>query len=85
MGINEQIHGNGGEVGMSKVSVITCDACRREITGKPFEPDLCLTVVLDKSKIICHYCYDCAEKIIDSINKITAIERAKWISEKKGR
>ena len=67
---------------MSKCSVTICDACRREITGKLNEPDLCLIVVLHNPQIVCHYCYDCGAKIIDSINNITASERSRWIQNK---
>lgn len=55
---------------MSRVTVIMCDCCRKEITGKPFEPDLCLTVILNKAEMTCHYCYQCGSKIIQAINAI---------------
>jgi hypothetical protein len=55
---------------MSKVTVTMCDCCRKEITGKPFEPDLFLIVVLNNTKMTCHYCYECGAKIINAINQI---------------
>ena len=55
---------------MSRVTVTMCDCCRKEITGKPFEPNLCLTVILNMSKMTCHYCYQCGSKIIQAINTI---------------
>lgn len=60
---------------MSKVTVTMCDCCHREITGKPFEPDLCLIVVLNRTKMACHYCYECGSKIIDAINKIVKADK----------
>lgn len=59
-----------GGISMSKVTVTMCDCCRKEITDKPLEPNLCLTVILNISKIQCHYCYTCGSQIIDAINKI---------------
>ena len=55
---------------MSKVTVTMCDCCRKEITDKPLEPNLCLTIILNMSKVQCHYCYTCGSQIIDAINKI---------------
>ena len=55
---------------MSKVTVTMCDCCRKEITDKPLELSLCLTVILNMSKFQCHYCYTCGSQIIDAINKI---------------
>ena len=56
---------------MSKVTMTMCDCCRKEITDKPLEPSLCLTVILNMSKMQCHYCYTCGGQIIDAINEIT--------------
>lgn len=56
---------------MSKVSIIMCDCCRKEITGKPDEPNLALIVAMPRTKIVTHYCWQCAVQIIDTINKIT--------------
>ena len=66
---------------MSKVIMTMCDGCGREITGKLHEPDLCLLVTLNSTKMTCHYCYDCGAKIIDYINKITAERFKKTKSE----
>lgn len=68
---------------MSKVSVTVCDCCRKEITGKPFEPDLCLIVILNRTKMACHYCYDCGGRIINAINSIVEEERLKQKASKK--
>lgn len=62
---------------MSKVTMTMCDGCRREITGKLYEPDLCLLVTLNRTKMTCHYCYDCGSKIIDFINKMVKEEDEK--------
>lgn len=56
---------------MSKITMTICDGCRREITGKPNEPELCLTVTLAIVGMTCHYCRECSVEILDMINKIT--------------
>ena len=65
---------------MSKVTVTMCDGCRKEITNKPFEPNLALIVTMPSTKITAHYCYECATSIIDTINNL--MQQKKWESEK---
>lgn len=61
---------------MSKVSITLCDGCGKELTGKPFAPDLALIVTLAKAKMTEHFCYQCATPLIEMMNKM-AEERFK--------
>ena len=54
---------------MSRVSVTVCDCCRKEITGKPDEPNLLMTIIVDK-KQVAHYCHLCALPIIKAMNEV---------------
>lgn len=56
---------------MSRVTMTVCDGCGKEITGKPFEPDLALIVTMPKTKMTVHYCYKCAIPLIEAMNKKT--------------
>lgn len=53
---------------MSRVSVTMCDCCRKEITGKPNEPNLALVVCMPKTKITVHFCVECATPLIETMN-----------------
>lgn len=52
---------------MSKVSLTMCDGCRKEITNKPFEPNLALVVYCPSAKTTAHFCYDCAVPLFNTI------------------
>ena len=54
---------------MSRVSVTVCDCCRKEITGKPEEPNLLMTVIVDK-KQVAHYCHLCSLPIIEAMTEV---------------
>ena len=69
---------------MSKICTTICDGCRKEITGALFEPNLCLTVVFNETKLVTHYCYNCGARIVESINNIIKDEKRKRTLEKKG-
>ena len=54
---------------MSRVTVTLCDCCRKEITNKPDEPNLLMTVIFYK-KQVGHYCHLCAVPIIKAMNEV---------------
>ena len=54
---------------MSRVTVTLCDCCCKEITNKPDEPHLLMTIIVDK-KSVGHYCHLCALPIINAMNEV---------------